>query len=42
MTPDDDARLRHMLEAARDAMSFVEGCSREDLDRDRKVALAIV
>lgn len=42
MTPDDDARLRHMLEAARDAMSFVSDCSREDLDRDRKLALAIV
>jgi uncharacterized protein with HEPN domain len=42
MTPDDDARLRHMLEAARDAMGFMEDCSREDLDRDRKLALAIV
>lgn len=42
MTPDDNARLRHMLEAARDAMSFAADCSREGLDKDRKLALAIV
>jgi uncharacterized protein with HEPN domain len=42
MTLDDNARLRHMLEAARDAMRFTNESTREDLDRDRKLALAIV
>jgi uncharacterized protein with HEPN domain len=42
MRADDSIRLRHMLDAARDALSFVVGREREDLDRDRMLALALV
>ena len=42
MRNDDAIRLRHMLDAARDALSFAEGRSREDLDRDRQFVLAVV
>ena len=42
MRNDDAIRLRHMLDAARDALSFAEGRSREDLDRDRQLVLAVV
>jgi uncharacterized protein with HEPN domain len=42
MTLDDQARLRHMLEAAQKALAFIDDCRREDLDRDLKLALAIV
>jgi len=42
MHSDDVIRLRHMLDAAHDAVSFAEGCSREDLDSDRQLVLAVV
>lgn len=42
MRPDDVIRLRHMLDAAREAMSFAAGRSRGDLERDRMLVLAIV
>jgi uncharacterized protein with HEPN domain len=35
MKTDDEVRLRHMLEAAREAISFAEGRSRTDLDDNR-------
>jgi uncharacterized protein with HEPN domain len=35
-------RIRHILDAAREAVSFVEGKTRADLDRDRKLNLALV
>ncbi len=35
-------RLRHMLDAAREAMTFVHGRRREDLDRDRLLVLGLV
>lgn len=38
---DDETRLRHMLDAAREVRSFVVGATRADLDRDRKLALAL-
>ena len=38
----DLIRLRHMLEAAREALSFVEGMTRRDLDSDRKLVLSLV
>ncbi len=38
----DRVRLRHMLEEAREAMSFAEGRTRADLDHDRRTVLAIV
>jgi len=39
---EDRIRLRHMLDAARDAVAFAQGRKREDLDRDRQFALALV
>lgn len=42
MPPDDALRLRHMLDAAREARTFVEGKRRTDLDEDRPLALALV
>lgn len=42
MRRDDEIRLRHMLDAARETMSFAEGYSRTDLDTDRKTTVSIV
>ena len=42
MSEDDEIRLRHMLEAAREAVSFVCGRVRSDLETDRKLVLALV
>ena len=35
MCKDDEIRFRHMLDAAREAVEFVKGCERGDLDTDR-------
>ena len=42
MNESDVIRLRHMLDAAREALSFVAGRSSEDLSRDRMLLLALV
>ncbi len=42
MHKDDTVRLRHMLDAARQAVQFAQGRSRADLDRDRMLVLALV
>ena len=42
MSVDDVTRLRHMLEAAGEALAFIAGRTRADLDRDRMLALALV
>ena len=42
MRKDDEIRLRHMLEAAREAESFVRGRTRGDLDTDRQLVLSLV
>jgi uncharacterized protein with HEPN domain len=42
MNAQDKVRLRHMLDAAQAAMSFVEGHTRNSLDRDQMFAFAIV
>lgn len=34
-SPDDRDRLQHILDAAEDALHFVSGRKREDLDSDR-------
>ena len=39
---EDVVRLRHMLDAARKATDFTKLCERSDLDKDEKLALAIV
>lgn len=42
MKPADRGRLLHMLDAAREALGFVTGRSRADLDSDRQLTLALV
>ncbi len=42
MLSDDDIRLRHMLDAAREATSFVRDCTRDDLNTDRQLVLALI
>lgn len=38
----DEVRLRPMLDAAREALSFSEGRSRSDLDENRMLVLSLV
>ena len=38
----DNVRLRHMTDACRKAMSFASGKSREDLEDDELLALALI
>jgi uncharacterized protein with HEPN domain len=42
MPPSDLVRLRHMLEASREAAAFAGGKDRADLKRDRVLMLAAV
>lgn len=42
MRHDDSVRLRHMLDAAQDAISFARGRGRKDLDSDRQLVMALV
>ena len=42
MRKDDAIRLQHMRDAAREAISFVQGRTRYDLDGDRQLVLALV
>src|SRR2546421_5416472 len=42
MLKDDTIRLQHMLDAAHDALSFITGKSRVDLDTDRMLVLSLV
>lgn len=43
MLPEDDVvRLRHMLDAAAEAIEFAEGRTRDDLDTDRMFSRAVV
>ncbi len=42
MNSNDDVRLRHMLEAAREAISFAQGRSRTDLEDNRMLFQALV
>ena len=42
MRKDDLVRLRHMLDAAREAVSFAQYQTRSSLDTDRKLAHALV
>jgi uncharacterized protein with HEPN domain len=41
MSPDDRWRIGHMIEAAEDALAFVQGRQRADLDQDRMLCLAL-
>lgn len=40
--PDTNARLHHMLDAARDALTFAAGRARGDVSTDRGLALILV
>jgi uncharacterized protein with HEPN domain len=42
MRKDDRVRLQHMLDAAREAIGFVQGRARTDLDSDRMLVLSLV
>jgi len=42
MQHDDFVRLSHMLDSAREAVSFISGKTRSDLDSDRKLTLSLV
>ena len=42
MREDDLVRLRHMLDAAQEAMAFARDETRASLESDRKLALALV
>lgn len=42
MLKPDSVRLRHMVDAANEAQSFVAGKSKAELLQDRKLALALV
>ncbi len=39
---DDSTRLHHMLDAATEAVTFIQGKRREDLDNDRLLSLGLV
>jgi uncharacterized protein with HEPN domain len=39
---DDETRLRHMFDAVQEAMALVAGKTRDDLDNERTLALALV
>lgn len=41
MSPDDRWRVRHMMEAAEQALAFTRGRQREDLDADAMLRLAL-
>lgn len=38
----DAIRIRHMLDAAKEAVSFAEGHAREDLEHNRMLVLSLV
>ena len=42
MSREDEIRLRHMVDAAREAASFAAGRTRGDLDADRQLVMALV
>ncbi len=42
MRPDDVIRVRHMLDAAREALRFTHNRRREELDLDRQLTWALV
>ena len=42
MPKSDAARIRHMLDAAREAMGFMRGRTRQALENERLLSLAIV
>lgn len=41
MPPEDEVRMRHLVESANTAMRFVQGRNRSDLDSDEMLRLAL-
>lgn len=42
MQPEDKVRLLHMIEATDDAIEFIAGISRAELEGDRKTMFAVI
>ncbi len=42
MLRDDLIRIRHMLDAAKEATSFIKSKKRSDLDTDRMLVLSLI
>lgn len=42
MTPEDLIRIRHMLDAVKEALAFSKDMSRDDFDNNRMLTLAII
>jgi uncharacterized protein with HEPN domain len=42
MRKDDFIRIRHMLDSAREAISFIKDRKRSDLDKDRMLVLSLI
>jgi uncharacterized protein with HEPN domain len=42
MRKDDRVRLQHMLDAANEALTFIQGRIRADLDNDRMLVLSLI
>jgi uncharacterized protein with HEPN domain len=42
MQGEDAIRIRHMLDAAQEAVSFTKGKKRQDLDANRMLALSLI
>jgi uncharacterized protein with HEPN domain len=42
MRKDDRIRLQHMLDAANEALTFIQGKNRADLDIDRMLVLSLI
>jgi len=42
MNKSDEIRLRHMLDATREAIAFIQNRTRNDLDADRMLVLSLV
>lgn len=42
MRKDDRVRLQHMLDAANEALSFIQARVRTDLDNDRMLVLSLI
>lgn len=42
MRKDDRVRLQHMLDAANEALSFIQARVRSDLDNDRMLVLSLI
>lgn len=39
---DDVSRLKHIADACREALSFIDGCSQADVSSNRMLALSLV